>query len=89
MLDQHRVKELTLPRVIPDAHYDSHASALEEVRRRLVDVATAVTRIRKSPYGGYVVISVPTAAMAQAIQTGGESILVSDPHGYGEGYLSE
>ena len=44
---------LALPRVVPDTHCDSHAAALEEARRRRAEVTTgAVTRIRKSPYGG-------------------------------------
>lgn len=82
--------ELALPRVVPDAHCDSHAAALEEARRRRVEVTTgAVTRVRKSPYGGYVVVSVPAKAVARAIRTAGGGVLVRGTHGYGEAYPDE
>ena len=82
--------ELALPRVVPDTHFDSHAAALAEARRRGAEVTTgAVTRIRKSPYGGYVVVSVPAKAVARAIRTAGGGVLVRGTHGYGEVYLDE
>lgn len=82
--------ELALPRVVPDTHFDSHAAALAEARRRGAEVTTgAVTRIRKSPYGGYVVVSVPAKAVARAIRTAGGRVLVRGTHGYGEVYLDE
>ena len=82
--------ELALPRAVPDAHCDSHAAALDEARRRRTEFAVgAVTRIRKSPYGGYVVVSVPAKAVARAVRTGGGRTLVRGDHGYGEAYLGE
>ena len=82
--------ELALPRVVPDAHCDSHAEALREARRRRADVtAGAVTRIRKSPYGGYVVFSVPAKAVARAIRTAAGRVLIRGSYGYGEVYLDE
>ncbi len=82
--------ELALPRVVPDKHCDSQAAALEEAKRRRAEVTTgAVTRIRKSPYGGYVVVSVPAKALARAIRTAGGGILVRGTHGYGEVYSDE
>lgn len=82
--------ELALPRVVPDKHCDSHAAAVEEARRRRAEVTTgAVTRIRKSPYGGYVVLSVPAKAVARAIRTAAGRVLVRGTHGYGEAYLDE
>ena len=82
--------ELALPRVVPDTHCDSQAAALEEARRRKADVTTgAVTRIQKSPYGGYVVVSVPAKAVARAIRTASGRILVRGTYGYDELYLDE
>ena len=78
--------ELALPRVVPDAHCDSRAAALEEAKRRRAEVTGAVTQIRKSPYGGYVVISVPAKAVARAIRTTGGGIFVRGTYGYGEVY---
>ena len=92
MFDRHRAEaaEAVLPRIIPDTHHDSHEEALKEVRRRATDVASAVTRIRKSPYGGYIVRSIPLAAVAQMVQAGsGSSILIGDPRGYDNGYPDE
>lgn len=63
---------------------------MEEAKRRRAQLAPgAVTRIRKSPYGGYVVVSVPAKAVARAIRTVGGGILVRGAHGYGEVYLDE
>ena len=77
--------ELTLPRVVPDTHCDSHAAALAEARRRRVEMTTgAVTRIRKSPYGGYKVISVPAKAVARAIRKMGGIDLLRSTYEYGE-----
>jgi len=82
--------ELALTRVVPDTHCDSHAGALREARRRRAEVMSgAVTRIRKSPYGGYVVVSVPAKAVARAIRTASGRVLVRGTHGYGEVYLDE
>ena len=82
------VTELVLPRVVPDTHCDSQAAALKEARRRRAGMATgAVTRIQKSPYGGYVVVSVPAKAVARVIRTAGGRILTRGTHGYGEVYL--
>lgn len=82
--------ELALPRVVPDTHCDSHAAALEEAKRRRAKVKPgAVTRIQKSPYGGYVVVSVPAKAVARAARTSGGRTLVRGTHGYGEAYLDE
>jgi len=82
--------ELALPRVVPDTHCDSHAAALKEARRRRAEVTIgAVTRIRKSRYGGYVVVSVPAKAVARAILTAGGTVLVRGTHGYGEVYSDE
>ena len=63
---------------------------LGEARRRRAEVTTAaVTRIRKSHYGGYVVVSIPAKAVARAIRTAGGRVLVRGTHGYGEVYLDE
>ena len=82
--------QLAFPRVVPDTYCDSQAAALEETRRRRAEVTSgAVTRIQKSPYGGYVVVSVPAKAVARAIRTAGGRVLVRGTHGYGEVYLDE
>ncbi len=79
-----------LPRVVPDTLCDSYAAALKEATRRRTGVTTgALTRIWKSPYDGYVVISIPAKAVARAIRTAGGDVLVRGVPGYGEGYLDE
>ena len=82
--------DLVLPRVIPDTHCDSQAAALKEMRRRRAQVTpSALTRIQKSPYGGYVVVSLPLRAVVRAIRTAGGRVLVRGTHGYGEAYIDE
>ena len=49
----------------------------------------ALTRIWKSPYDGYVVVSIPAKAVARAIRTAGGNVLVRGVPGYGEGYLDQ
>lgn len=79
-----------LPRVVPDMLCDSYAAALKEARRRRTGATTgALTRIWKSPYDGYVVVSIPAKAVARAIRTAGGDVLVRGVPGYGEGYLDE
>ncbi len=58
-----------VPRVVPDTHFDSEAQARREAKRRTVKAgASAFTRIQKSPYGGFVVVSIPATSLAQAIR---------------------
>ena len=63
---------------------------MQEMKRRRAHVTpSAITRIQKSPYGGYVVVSFPVRAVVRAMRTAGGRILVRGTHGYGEGYLDE
>ena len=76
---------LALPRVVPDSQCDSYETALTEARRRSTETSPpAVTRIRKSPYGGYVVVSVPARVMAKAIRAARGSTLIHGVSGYYE-----
>ncbi len=81
------VAELMLPRVVPDTHCDTREAALQEAGRRATGKAAgAVTRIRKSSYGGYIVSSVPPNALARAVRKSGGRISVGGEVRYWEGY---
>ena len=81
---------VALPRVVPDTQCDSYVTALKEAKRRSTGATTsAVTRIRKSPYGGYIVVSIPAKAMAMAARTAGGSELIRSVSRFSEEYLDE
>ena len=57
-----------LPRVLPDAYFDTMEGARDEAgRRRRASAPDAITRISDSTYGGYIVSSVSAEAFVRAL----------------------